>query len=56
MANDYYYSDLMETIRRLEEDKQNSEITWGEGGEWGSRARSTENKELRFLGHTLFIC
>lgn len=45
LASDYYYSELMETIRRLEEDKQNSEITWGEGGEWGSRSRSTSRKK-----------
>lgn len=45
LASDYYYSELMETIRRLEEDKQNSEITWGEGGEWGTRARSTSRKK-----------
>ncbi|XP_076273714.1 breast cancer metastasis-suppressor 1-like protein [Rhynchophorus ferrugineus] len=45
LASDYYYSELMDTIRKLEEDKQNSEITWGEGGEWGSRSRSTSRKK-----------
>lgn len=45
LASDYYYSELMETIRRLEEDKQNSEITWGEGGEWGSRSRVISRKK-----------
>ncbi|XP_050308005.1 breast cancer metastasis-suppressor 1-like protein-A [Anthonomus grandis grandis] len=45
LAMDYYHSDLMDTIKRLEEDKQNSEILWGEDGEWGSRARSTTRKK-----------
>lgn len=45
LARDYYYSELLETIRRLEEDKQNSEITWGEGGEWSSRSRTTSRKK-----------
>ncbi|XP_066147094.1 breast cancer metastasis-suppressor 1-like protein [Euwallacea fornicatus] len=45
LASDYCYSELMDTIRRLEEDKQNSEITWGEGGEWSSRSRTTSRKK-----------
>ncbi|XP_028131476.1 breast cancer metastasis-suppressor 1-like protein [Diabrotica virgifera virgifera] len=42
---DYIYSELMETIRRLEEDRHNSEISWGEGGEWGSRSRSRSRRK-----------
>ncbi|KAL1509817.1 hypothetical protein ABEB36_004497 [Hypothenemus hampei] len=39
--NDYYYGELMETIRRLEDDKQNSEITWGDiDSEWNSKSKS----------------
>ncbi|CAH1098657.1 unnamed protein product [Psylliodes chrysocephalus] len=45
LACDYYYSELMETIRRLEEDRHNSEISWGEGGEWGSRSRSRSRRK-----------
>ncbi|RZC41553.1 breast cancer metastasis-suppressor 1-like protein [Asbolus verrucosus] len=45
LACDYYYSELMETIRKLEEDRHNSEITWGEGGEWGSRSRSRSRRK-----------
>lgn len=45
LAWDYYYSELMETIRKLEEDRHNSEITWGEGGEWGSRSRSRSRRK-----------
>ncbi|XP_060530651.1 breast cancer metastasis-suppressor 1-like protein [Cylas formicarius] len=45
LASDYYFSELMETIRRLEEDKQNSEITWGEGGEWSMRSRSRSRRK-----------
>ncbi|CAH1174031.1 unnamed protein product [Phaedon cochleariae] len=45
LAADYYYSELMDTIRRLEEDRHNSEISWGEGGEWGFRSRSRNRKK-----------
>ncbi|KAG5893350.1 hypothetical protein JTB14_000116 [Gonioctena quinquepunctata] len=45
LACDYYYSELMDTIRRLEEDRHNSEISWGEGGEWGSRSRSRSRRK-----------
>ncbi|KAJ3659068.1 hypothetical protein Zmor_010776 [Zophobas morio] len=45
LARDYYYSELMDTIRKLEEDRHNSEITWGEGGEWGSRSRSRSRRK-----------
>lgn len=45
LACDYYYSELMETIRRLEEDRHNSEISWGEGGEWCSRSRSRSRRK-----------
>ncbi|KAJ8939752.1 hypothetical protein NQ318_004165 [Aromia moschata] len=45
LACDYYYSELMDTIRRLEEDRHNSEISWGEGGEWCSRSRSRSRRK-----------
>ncbi|XP_018576348.1 breast cancer metastasis-suppressor 1-like protein [Anoplophora glabripennis] len=45
LACDYYYSELMDTIRRLEEDRHNSEISWGEGGEYGSRSRSRSRRK-----------
>ncbi|CAG9765455.1 unnamed protein product [Ceutorhynchus assimilis] len=45
LASDYYYSELMDTIRKLEEDKQNSEITWGEGGEWSSKTTKTTSRK-----------
>lgn len=46
LACDYYFSELMDTIRKLEEDRHNSEITWGEGGEWGSsRSRSRSRRK-----------
>ncbi|VEN50602.1 unnamed protein product [Callosobruchus maculatus] len=45
LACDFYYSELMETIRRLEEDRHNSEISWGEGGEWSSRSRSRSRRK-----------
>lgn len=45
LACDFYYSELMDTIRRLEEDRHNSEISWGEGGEWGSRSRSRSKRK-----------
>lgn len=44
LAKDFYHMELLETIRKLEEDRQNSEITWGEGGEWGMRSRQRPNK------------
>lgn len=54
LACDYYFSELMDTIRKLEEDRHNSEITWGEGGEWGvlDRARDLAAKRLLFQGLT----
>lgn len=45
LAWDYYYSELIDTIRKLEEDKHNSEISWGEGGEWCSRSRSRSRRK-----------
>ncbi|KAK5643468.1 hypothetical protein RI129_007313 [Pyrocoelia pectoralis] len=45
LAWDYFYEDLMNTIRHLEEDRHNSELTWGEGGEWGSRSRSRSRRK-----------
>lgn len=45
LACDYYYSELIDTIRKLEEDKHNSEISWGEGGEWCSRSRSRSRRK-----------
>ncbi|KAF2884107.1 hypothetical protein ILUMI_22075 [Ignelater luminosus] len=45
LAWDYFYEDLMNTIRRLEEDRHNSELNWGEGGEWGSRSRSRSRRK-----------
>lgn len=45
LAWDYYYEELIETIRKLEEDRQNVEISWGEGGEWGSRSRSRSRRK-----------
>lgn len=50
LARDFYHSELMDTIRRLEEDKQNSEITWGEGGEWSSRSRTSRKKAVTVSG------
>ncbi|KAK9886972.1 hypothetical protein WA026_019230 [Henosepilachna vigintioctopunctata] len=45
LACDFYYTELMDTIRCLEEDRHNCEISWGEGGEWGSRSRSRSRKK-----------
>ncbi|KAL3266671.1 hypothetical protein HHI36_010833 [Cryptolaemus montrouzieri] len=45
LACDYYYTELMDTIRSLEEDRHNCEISWGEGGEWGTRSRSRSRKK-----------
>ncbi|CAH0560814.1 unnamed protein product [Brassicogethes aeneus] len=45
LARDFYHTELLDTIRRLEEDRQNSEITWGEGGEWGTRSRSRSKRK-----------
>lgn len=45
LAWDYYYEELIDTIRRLEEDRHNVEINWGEGGEWGSRSRSKSRRK-----------
>lgn len=45
LAWDYYYNELQETIKRLEEDRHNVEINWGEGGEWGSRSRSRSRRK-----------
>ncbi|KAF5282190.1 hypothetical protein FQR65_LT02887 [Abscondita terminalis] len=42
---DILYEELMNTIRHLEEDRHNSELTWGEGGEWGSRSRSRSRRK-----------
>ncbi|KAF5302211.1 hypothetical protein FQA39_LY10250 [Lamprigera yunnana] len=42
---DILYEDLMNTIRHLEEDRHNSELTWGEGGEWASRSRSRSRRK-----------
>ncbi|XP_022899964.1 breast cancer metastasis-suppressor 1-like protein [Onthophagus taurus] len=42
---DFYFEDLIETIRRLEEDRHNVEISWGEGGEWSSRSRSRSRRK-----------
>lgn len=46
LAWDYYYEDLIETIKRLEEDRHNVEICWGEGGEWGSRSRTRNRRKV----------
>ncbi|GJQ87633.1 hypothetical protein Trydic_g17458 [Trypoxylus dichotomus] len=45
LAWDYYYEELIETIKRLEEDRHNVEISWGEGGEWSSRSRSRSRRK-----------
>lgn len=45
LAWDYYHNELIETIKRLEEDRHNVEINWGEGGEWGSRSRSRSRRK-----------
>ncbi|XP_018331750.1 breast cancer metastasis-suppressor 1-like protein [Agrilus planipennis] len=45
LAWDYFYDDLMNTIRRLEEDRHNSELNWGDGLEWGSRSRSRSRRK-----------
>ncbi|XP_045480183.1 breast cancer metastasis-suppressor 1-like protein [Harmonia axyridis] len=45
LAYDYFFSELMDTIRRLEEDRHNCELSWGEGGEWCSRPRSRSRKK-----------
>lgn len=37
----------MEKIRRLEEDRQNVELHWNEGSDWGSRSRSKSNGPRR---------
>lgn len=46
LAWDHYHEDLIETIKRLEEDRHNVEISWGEGGEWGSRSRTRNRKKV----------
>ncbi|KAK9686059.1 hypothetical protein QE152_g37479 [Popillia japonica] len=45
LAWDYYYEELIETIKRLEEDRHNVEISWGEGGEWSTRSRSRSRRK-----------
>jgi len=51
LARDYYYEELMDTIKKLEEDRHNVEINWGEGGEWGSRSKSrTRRKAVSVCG------
>lgn len=45
LAWDYHHNELQETIKRLEEDRHNVEINWGEGGEWGSRSRSRSRRK-----------
>lgn len=45
LAWDYYYEELIEKIRRLEEDRHNVEISWSEGGEWGTRSRSRSRRK-----------
>lgn len=46
LAWDYYYEDLIDTIKRLEEDRHNVEISWGEGGEWCSRSRTRNRRKV----------
>ncbi|XP_044747880.1 breast cancer metastasis-suppressor 1-like protein [Coccinella septempunctata] len=45
LAYDFFFSELMDTIRSLEEDRHNCELSWGEGGEWCSRPRSRSRKK-----------
>ncbi|XP_017775620.1 PREDICTED: breast cancer metastasis-suppressor 1-like protein [Nicrophorus vespilloides] len=45
LARDFYEDELNETIRKLEEDRHNVEINWGEGGEWCSRSRSRSRRK-----------
>lgn len=45
LAWDFYHNELEETIKRLEEDRHNVEINWGEGGEYGSRSRSRSRRK-----------
>lgn len=45
LAWDYYYENLIETIQNLEEDRNNVEINWGEGGKWCSRSRSRSRRK-----------
>lgn len=37
MAWDYFYEDLMNTIKRLEEDRHNSELNWADICDWSTR-------------------
>lgn len=39
MALDYIYDDLMEKIRRLEEDRHNVDISWAD---WGNDKRTSK--------------
>lgn len=39
MAWDFIYDDLMDKIRRLEEDRHNVELSWGDS-DWNGRSRS----------------
>lgn len=45
LAWDYYRNELEETIKRLEEDRHNVEINWGDDGEWGCRNRSRSRRK-----------
>lgn len=45
LAYDFYYEELQETIRRLEEDRHNVDINWSENYEFGSRSRSKSRRK-----------
>ncbi|GLV35248.1 BRMS1 transcriptional repressor [Carabus blaptoides fortunei] len=47
LAFDWLHSELMDKIRRLEEDRQNVELNWSEVGDWSSRSRSRNNGPRR---------
>lgn len=44
---DWLHNELMDKIRRLEEDRQNVELNWSDVGDWSSRSRSRSNGPRR---------
>lgn len=45
LAWDFFHDELMDKIRRLEEDRHNVELSWGEASEWGQRQRSRSRRK-----------
>lgn len=45
LAYDFFFEEIIEKMRKLEEDRHNVDISWGEGSEWFTRSRSKSRRK-----------